>query len=715
MAGTDNLPQQVTLDSYNVQAKTISKRSRRLTQPLNQNYDTFLSSLGVLIGLLQLHRQPQAEFALAIQHTVASGNKLMGTINGLCRYRSLGSDRLLKARLELRNRFQTLENATREAPDIGPTELGTATFQDHARRLLKAAIDCVRAAGSYVFQANSAMEEVPLVEIQAEEDPWAIQSDRRVIKTVGLPKFRTTKSITLLASTAGQPLHSLMRLSHTSKTQVKSLTSKFSTVPGPSGPSDQMSSGESLQSSQTTFAHELAVNAEGRVTGGTLSALVEHLTTPEPGPDPLFSSTFYLVFRSFCSPTEFARALIHRFQCVSADARTSPIVRSKVYTVFHYWLKSRWNRQADRVALQLILPFVRRRMTVVMPSSSRQLLRLIETALRDHDSGSPSKPSVEETEEYANSAINLSPAEAKLKLSNPPKGRTFFWNSFNRGEKPNTVLDFEPRELAGQLTIRQMEIFCRIQTDELLDSQWMKDNGSGSPNVMAVSTYSSDVSRLVISTILEYSTPKKRASVVVQWIDVAHHCLEIHNYEGLAAIVCSLSNTAISRLHKTQHAVPKVHRESLERLQMITNPSRNYKILRTRLRNHIPPCLPFLGMYLKDLVFIDAGNPATKQMLPSYGGLDRGRTGTITIINFEKHNRTANILRELQRFQNPHRLKTLAIIQDWLSCQFRRVSEAELGGKRVSYYSRSLLLEPRASPSGSSNFLRLRTCLGSSS
>jgi len=262
----------------------------------------------------------------------------------------------------------------------------------------------------------------------------------------------------------------------------------------------------------------------------------------------------------------------------------------------------------------------------------------------------------------------------------------------NGGTGP-TILDFDPLEVARQLTVKQMNIFCSIMPEELLGSQWMKKGGIDSPNVKAMSALSTDLSNLVADTILAYSEVKKRAAVIKQWIKIAHQCLDLNNYDALMAIICSLNSSTITRLRRTWDAVSPRRREMLKTLQAIVEPAQNNKVLRTRLHDHVPPCLPFLGMFLTDLTFVDIGNPATKQ-LPGHDGAEQGG---LTVVNFDKHTRTAKIIGELQRFQIPYRLTEVPDMQEWLQAQVVRVRELETPGNnvQVSNYRKSLLLEPR--------------------
>jgi hypothetical protein len=116
--------------------------------------------------------------------------------------------------------------------------------------------------------------------------------------------------------------------------------------------------------------------------------------------------------------------------------------------------------------------------------------------------------------------------------------------------------------------------------------------------------------------------------------------------------------------------------------------SRNYAVLRQRLQNHVPPCLPFVGTYLTDLTFVDVGNQTTRQ-LPG-----DGPEGGISVINFDKHMKTAKIISELQRFQIPYRLTEVPELQTWMQDQLVRVRSSDQSNVQ-NYYRRSLLLEPR--------------------
>ncbi|OAA56442.1 Ras guanine nucleotide exchange factor [Cordyceps fumosorosea ARSEF 2679] len=507
------------------------------------------------------------------------------------------------------------------------------------------------------------------------------------------------------ASSAGSSTTYLSRDSEASmisQTSTRATTPEQSLAPRPKPSISDMSSASNTALAddaddvesrllEKTFAHELMFNKEGQVTGGSLPALVERLTTHESTPDATFVSTFFLTFRLFCTPIKLAKTLVDRFDYVADAPHMAGPVRLRVYNAFKGWLESHWRDSTDRDALKVIMPFAEGKLAAVLPSAGR---RLLELAMKVSGQGSL-VPRFVSSIGKTNTAIGqYIPAETPLPPTAVSKHQQHLLNAFKAGTAAPTLLDFEPIELARQITLKQMGIFCSIMPEELLGSQWMKKGGVEAPNVKAMSSLSTDLSNLVADTILEHVEIKKRATIIKHWIKVAYQCLELHNYDGLMAIICSLNSSTINRLRKTWDAVSPKRKDLLRRLQQIVEPSQNNKVLRTRLHDHVPPCLPFLGMYLTDLTFVDIGNPATKQMSLGTEGADDG-TGGLTVVNFDKHTRTAKIIGELQRFQIPYRLTELPDMQDWITSEISRVRQNDQGNVQVSYYRKSLLLEPR--------------------
>ena len=437
---------------------------------------------------------------------------------------------------------------------------------------------------------------------------------------------------------------------------------------------------------EKTFAHELVYNKDGQVTGGTLPALIERLTTYDTTPDAMFVSAFYLTFRLFATPCQFAGALIERFEYIADSPRVAGPVRLRVYNIFKGWLESHWRSDCDKPALQLIVPFATDQLYPIIPSAGK---RMIELAEKVSNASGPLVPRLISSVGKTNTSVAqyIAP-DTPLPAAVVTRSQLAALRSWKNGGNNPSILDFDPLELARQITIKESRIFCSILPEELLATEWMKRSGSLAVNVRAMSTLSTDLANLVADCILQLEDPKKRATIIKQWVKIANKCLELNNYDSLMAIICALNSSTIVRMKRTWELVSAKTKATLETLKSIVEVSRNYHVLRQRLQNHVPPCLPFVGTYLTDLTFIDVGNQATRQ-LPGDDGEE-----SISVINFDKHMKTAKIISELQRFQIPYRLTEVPELQTWMQDQLVRVRSLDQSNMQT-YYRRSLLLEPR--------------------
>lgn len=437
---------------------------------------------------------------------------------------------------------------------------------------------------------------------------------------------------------------------------------------------------------EKTFAHELVYNREGQISGGTLPALIERLTTHDSTPDATFVSTFYLTFRLFATPTAFAQALIDRFQYVGESPQSAGPVRLRVYNVFKGWLESHWRNDCDSPALELIVPFAKRQLQIVLPTAGKRLATL---ASKVTAANGPLVPRLISSIGKTNTSIALyvSP-DTPLPAPIITKSQLMALKNWKHGGASVSILDFDPLELARQFTIKESQIFCSILPEELLATEWMKKLSSMAVNVSALTRLSTDLTNLVTDYILQLEDPKKRAVVIKQWVKIAKRFLELANYESLFAVICSLESSTILRLRRTWELVSTKTKATLDHLKSVVDISKNYAVPRQRLQNHVPPCLPFVGMYLTDLTFVDIGNQTTRQ-LPGEGAEE-----SKSVINFDKHMKTAKIISELQRFQIPYRLTEIPELQTWMQDQLVRVRTSNENNVH-SHYRRSLILEPR--------------------
>lgn len=351
----------------------------------------------------------------------------------------------------------------------------------------------------------------------------------------------------------------------------------------------------------STESCDLAFNKDGQIIGGTLPSLVERLTIHDSTPDAVFVATFYLTFRQFSTPKDFAFALVERFEEADDGTGTASPVHLRVYNVFKGWLESHWRMGIDDEALEIVTTFARGNLKAVLPAAGKRLEDLAEKVTQVVG---PLVPRLV-------CGIGKATAQAQYSIPETPvpapiitRGQIALLRNSGSGlgTQP-TILDFDPLELARQFTLKESKMFCSIKPEELVALEWTKKNNSTSANVLAMSSLSTDLAHLVAETILDVPDTKRRAVVIKHWIKIADRCLELNNYDSLMAIMCTLNASTISRLKKTWELVSQKTKMVLEHLRSVIDVSKNHAVLRARLRNHVPPCLPFLGTFLTDVCF----------------------------------------------------------------------------------------------------------------
>ncbi|POS86527.1 hypothetical protein EPUL_005450 [Erysiphe pulchra] len=441
---------------------------------------------------------------------------------------------------------------------------------------------------------------------------------------------------------------------------------------------------------EKTFAHELVFNREGGIIGGSLAALVERLTLNDSSPDISFIGTFFLTFRLFVTPEALAIKLIERSDYAGENSEKSHLIRMRIYNVFKTWLEYYWCRSTDFTAINAIELFATNKLQKNHPGAGQKLKELLI------------KISSSDTMPYTASFLGKTSSSVdKILLTNTQtpnpimtKNNFSLLRNWKLGEYNPTILDFDPLELARQLTICGMKIFCSIRPEELLASRLSKKSNPDAPNVRAMAAFSTDLSQFVWDTILQQEESKKRANILKHWIKIAQKCLELNNYDCMLAIVCSINSSSISRLKKTWEIVSQRRKDLFKSLLSIASNDHNCSTLRQRQSNHAPPCLPFIGIYLTDLGFADLGNAATRP-LPAMGNKQGQK-----VINFDKYILMAKIISHIQRFQLPYRLHEVPELQDWFLTIFRHIRSSLNGADGSAfYYEKSKLLEPRDSHS----------------
>ncbi|EGG13835.1 regulator of chromosome condensation domain-containing protein [Cavenderia fasciculata] len=340
-----------------------------------------------------------------------------------------------------------------------------------------------------------------------------------------------------------------------------------------------------------------------QVMGGSLKQLVEKLTHHNIS-DPYFVNVFLLTFRNFSKPLELLDLLIEKYE-------KYPVARGRVVNVLSNWIINYfYDFENDPIQ------------TIIDPPDHHpeQLSQKLEKFLQNSI-----------TDKLLNSA--KAPYEAQRK-----KDFSTRYNAISviipTVVTPPTIslLDFSPIDICQTLTILNHLYYAKIDRRELLNQRWTKKKA---PNIQASTDHFNRVSQLVVTEIVQCKNSKSRATVIAHFLAIAQGCFELNNFTGVAAIIYGLNNATVSKLKKTWSKLSKDSFNTYEYLEKIVTPMKNYISLRHIMATVQPPCTPFIGTYLKDLTFIEDGNP------PQIGGL----------INFYKQRKISEVIFQIQQFQ----------------------------------------------------------------
>eukprot|EP01130_Rhizamoeba_saxonica_P018825 TRINITY_DN9567_c0_g1_i1.p1 TRINITY_DN9567_c0_g1~~TRINITY_DN9567_c0_g1_i1.p1 ORF type:complete len:524 (+),score=93.20 TRINITY_DN9567_c0_g1_i1:356-1927(+) len=233
----------------------------------------------------------------------------------------------------------------------------------------------------------------------------------------------------------------------------------------------------------------------------------------------------------------------------------------------------------------------------------------------------------------------------------------------------NLINEVSALELARQLTQIESVLWRNIKPWDCIS----KNNFSGN-SVVLFKNHFNRISHWVATEICKVFDKKERASVVDKFIDIAMYCNQFHNYNGVMEILGGLTNPAVFRMKSTfKYVRNKLELESLkEVVSEVDGFSNMRKILKEIIG--IEACIPYLGIYLSDLVRVDAGG------LKIIDGL----------INFTKYRRISSLIEEIIEFGSvPYKFLFVVNIRDKILSPFLQIWSDD------TLFNTSVFIEPK--------------------
>nr|XP_014049443.1 unnamed protein product [Salmo salar] len=422
------------------------------------------------------------------------------------------------------------------------------------------------------------------------------------------------------------------------------------------------------------------------IKAGTVVKLIERLTYHMYA-DPNFVRTFLTTYRSFCKPQELLGLLIDRIEIPEPE----PTEADK---------QALWNGDQPMAA-----ELQRFRREYVQPVQLR-VLNVFRQWVEHHFYDFENDPELRgRLEEYISSIIQLRGKSMrkwvesinkiiKRKMQTQSNGVShnitfesppppIEWHISRLGQTDTfDLMTLHPIEIARQLTLLESELYRAVRPSELVGSVWTKeDKENNSPNLLRMIRHTTNLTLWFEKCIVEAENLDERVAVFTRVIEILQVFQELNNFNGVLEVVSAINSVPVYRLDHTFEAVPERKKRILEEAVELSQD--HFKKYLAKLKSINPPCVPFFGIYLTNILKTEEGNP---DFLKRHGK---------ELINFSKRRKVAEITGEIQQYQNqPYCLK----VQQDIKRFFENLNPmGSLGEKEFSDYlfNKSQEIEPR--------------------
>uniref|UniRef100_A0A8C2BRL0 Son of sevenless homolog 2 (Drosophila) n=1 Tax=Cyprinus carpio TaxID=7962 RepID=A0A8C2BRL0_CYPCA len=367
------------------------------------------------------------------------------------------------------------------------------------------------------------------------------------------------------------------------------------------------------------------------IKAGTVVKLIERLTYHMYA-DPNFVRTFLTTYRSFCKPQDLLTLLIERIEIPEPEPSEAD-------------REALWNGEQPMAA-----ELQRFRREYVQPVQLR-VLNVFRQWVEHHFYDFENDPELScGLEEY----LTNTPKRKKQTQSNGISHNITFesppppieWHISRPGSIDTfDLMTLHPIEIARQLTLLESDLYRAVRPSELVGSVWTKeDKEKNSPNLLRMIRHTTNLTLWFEKCIVEAENVDERVAVFSRIIEILQVFQELNNFNGVLEIVSAINSVPVYRLDHTFEAVPERKRRILEEAVELSQD--HFKKYLAKLKSINPPCVPFFGIYLTNILKTEEGNP------------DFLKRDGKELINFSKRRKVAEITGEIQQYQNqPYCLK----------------------------------------------------------
>jgi len=382
-------------------------------------------------------------------------------------------------------------------------------------------------------------------------------------------------------------------------------------------------------------------SSDNRVHAGTVDRLVEMLTS-EGRPDTEFRDAFIFTYSTFMTLEDLFMKLKSRWYLQpptgSSDAQTrifestkrKPVrirVLNALKTLIEF-VPELFNDDHARLLMEEFIGTVHTTMSVVAADQLRHLMRHYVDAVPNlgDDEALPTS--------YENVAVMVDfelGKAAPVVLGNRPGGF-------------KSLSGTSVEDVAKQMALVDHSLWKKLELRECLFKCWTKKVKPGeadpAPTIRLLTDRFNMIAAWVGCMVVNHVRLADRAKELARCIMLAQNLTELKDYFGAMAIMAGLNGSSVNRLYKTWEKLEGDEYAAYSTMKETYSSTGNYKNYRAVLSKTKPPSTPYIGLFLKDLVFIEDGNPDE---------LEDGR-----LINFQKKMQIGAVLKQIRKLQGKY-------------------------------------------------------------
>jgi hypothetical protein len=253
-----------------------------------------------------------------------------------------------------------------------------------------------------------------------------------------------------------------------------------------------------------------------------------------------------------------------------------------------------------------------------------------------------------------------------------------------RKQKRDLFFTYNEEEIAYHLTYLEFEMLNDLKLRDFYDHIHKNNSHSRGPTVLEKSVERFNfICNWTSTVILSQSTPKRRASVIAKFVRILRELRNLKNYNSMLGIMSGIQASPVQRLRKTLAIFQKMKSyQDFTSMVILLSSSRSFANYRFEIKTTIENStniIPYVGLYLKDLLYIEQANPDIKQ----------------NALNEKKLNMLKNILNSIELGKSNTNIYTFNV---W-NYQLMDSSVSFIFDKPIlmddQLYERSLFLEPK--------------------